>query len=893
MEAHMAGVQAGSAGRLSIEIVAEIARLDADLRKAKALVNAASGDIAKSARAANDNLASIGVGAGKGMQQFARDVAALKGQLDPAWASMQKYRQEVEVAQRALAQGAITHGQYVQALRQSATAAGLLKDKQAEAAAAAQLEAQAQRDAALATQQAAAAAQEAARQQAAYAAQASALRAQLDPMYAAQQRFNQALDQAETLFRAGAITSREYAAAQRLARDALQDHARAVTGTRNAVEDLSPAIAKTSSNARQFSLQMSQVGQQVMAGTSLIQALAMQLPDVAAGMNANQAGAGKFATFLMGPWGIAVTSAIALAVSFGAKLLDTDDATKKAEKGQRSFADVLSDGKKSWVEITKAAKDYADQQQKNRALTIDEIKRNAALAASNLKTALSIREKLAADLEAYETISRRGAQSEAGDVARAGAFARADLARENIAKNEAALKSLTRAANEASIAAATAIAELNVDPAARLRAGYDQLEKSAKAHFGSTAELTKRLTDLGKGEQAALERLSEANRKHSTDTIKLARVTGEEIAKALGTTITSGFRTAEKNAAVHGAKNSAHLTGRAIDIPLTVNGRPLSKEGIRAALEPLGYQIGRILGPGDRGHNDHFHIPFSIKRLDGDQVRNLQEDAAEAARKAAEKAEDEMQKFRMHVLETSIEMAEAMAKAVAPGLAATQQKEWDAFDETVRRTIDGGLDPAYDAMAKLGQVQSGWNEELVRTIDFLDQIGTNGRALGDIGGALLGLTTGDFSGSRGPLGGILQSLGNMQWRGPADANGLGEIKILREEIVNGLDEVFGAKGAFASTMTDVLKGAGTGAAIGGVLFAKRRAQSWAKALLASLAKPLVLWAQSLAPLRAVCSAVCCRRPRRAAPHLPRQACPAPGATAAAASPERKAPAAAR
>lgn len=54
------GVQAG---RLSIEIVAEIARLQTDLDKAKRAVAAASGDIAKSARHANDNLAGIGKGA--------------------------------------------------------------------------------------------------------------------------------------------------------------------------------------------------------------------------------------------------------------------------------------------------------------------------------------------------------------------------------------------------------------------------------------------------------------------------------------------------------------------------------------------------------------------------------------------------------------------------------------------------------------------------------------------------------------------------------------------------------------------------------------------------------------------------------------------------------------
>lgn len=56
----MAGVPAG---RLNIEIVAEIARLQQDLDKAKKLVNGATGDIARAAKAANDNLSSIGGGA--------------------------------------------------------------------------------------------------------------------------------------------------------------------------------------------------------------------------------------------------------------------------------------------------------------------------------------------------------------------------------------------------------------------------------------------------------------------------------------------------------------------------------------------------------------------------------------------------------------------------------------------------------------------------------------------------------------------------------------------------------------------------------------------------------------------------------------------------------------
>jgi len=115
----MAGIQAGggSAGRLSIEIVAEVARLQSDMDKVRRLVKDASGEIARNAKAANDNLASIGRGAGAGVSEFTREVARLKGSIDPAWAALQRYKDEVNVLRQALAQGAITHQQFVAQMR--------------------------------------------------------------------------------------------------------------------------------------------------------------------------------------------------------------------------------------------------------------------------------------------------------------------------------------------------------------------------------------------------------------------------------------------------------------------------------------------------------------------------------------------------------------------------------------------------------------------------------------------------------------------------------------------------------------------------------------------------------------------------------------------------------
>lgn len=105
-----------------------------------------------------------------------------------------------------------------------------------------------------------------------------------------------------------------------------------------------------------------------------------------------------------------------------------------------------------------------------------------------------------------------------------------------------------------------------------------------------------------------------------------------------------------------------------------------------------------------------------------------------------------------------------------------------------------------------------WNGELRKTVDLLDRMGAG--KLGNIGAALAGLGDGDFSGVRGKGGVLLEMLSGTTWK-----NGQGQTVTLREELVKGLNQVFGKGGSFAETMNELLQGAGMGAAIGGVFFA--------------------------------------------------------------------------
>ncbi len=88
-------------------------------------LDATSGSATKLSNALNEaGTSATNTGAKTG--EYSREVARLKSQIDPAWGALQKFRSEAVIAREALDAGAISHKQYVEAMRQSATGAGLL-----------------------------------------------------------------------------------------------------------------------------------------------------------------------------------------------------------------------------------------------------------------------------------------------------------------------------------------------------------------------------------------------------------------------------------------------------------------------------------------------------------------------------------------------------------------------------------------------------------------------------------------------------------------------------------------------------------------------------------------------------------------------------------------------
>ncbi len=102
------------------------------------------------------------------------------------------------------------------------------------------------------------------------------LRAAIDPMYLAQQRFDDELTKAERLLHNGVISQREYAQSVQLSRDNLYRHAQAVGGSAAAGTELDAANRKMSGSLSQLSFQLNDAATMAMSGSSAFQIVATQ-----------------------------------------------------------------------------------------------------------------------------------------------------------------------------------------------------------------------------------------------------------------------------------------------------------------------------------------------------------------------------------------------------------------------------------------------------------------------------------------------------------------------------------------------------------------------------------------------------------------------------------------
>jgi uncharacterized protein YcbK (DUF882 family) len=413
---------------------------------------------------------------------------------------------------------------------------------------------------------------------------------------------------------------------------------------------------------RNLGYQISDISTQLSMGTSPFLILAQQGPQVANALDGAKGAVGRFAAFLSGPWGAALLGAVTILGVFISKNKDAGDGVddlvdklkkqadeaKNAAEAQEVFARTL-DG------VEKALRDNAEALEKLKGPQRTAAEEGLASAEAARKYTLQIRNLTVALLENAQAQLQAANAPGLVTPGSGGASVAQALFTKKVAELEERLKRARDALATAESQVIDARSLVTVEQAARtaedrINARYDaQIEGARKAAVASgktVAALRKEVEAINAAREAELKRYRDSERERKKTTASLPAVTGAEIARALGTSITSGTRTPEQNRAAKGAANSYHLSGQAIDIPLTVNGKPLTKAGIRAALEPLGVVIKELLGPGDKGHSDHFHIAFDKKRRGPDEIARTAERAAEELQREIEAELRRVQAFQ-------------------------------------------------------------------------------------------------------------------------------------------------------------------------------------------------------------------------------------------------------
>lgn len=151
-----------------------------------------------------------------------------------------------------------------------------------------------------------------------------------------------------------------------------------------------------------------------------------------------------------------------------------------------------------------------------------------------------------------------------------------------------------------------------------------------------------------------------------------------------------------------------------------------------------------------------------------------------------------------------LKVIDDQARALGKSAVEKQKKAWEEFEGAVSQAK---LD---DPLLKAARATADWNAQLDATLQRLDQIGGVG---GDIA-KVFKVLSGQGGKLGGPLGALLDTVGGVQWSTIDQNTGDRSIHVLSDEIAR----IFTREGAFGKTMKDLMHGAGTGVAVGSVLF---------------------------------------------------------------------------
>jgi hypothetical protein len=558
---------------------------------------------------------------------------------------------------------------------------------------------------------------------------AAALVAAIDPVFAAQQRFDREMATAKGLLDAGALSAERYAQVERQLVTELNSVTVAHAKGANSAGALRSAIQGASYQVQDTFTQLSM-------GANVMQVVAIQGGQLA-GQFANIEGkAGAVARFMIGPWGLAITGALLVLgpltkgmFDFGNALDEAVDKLKKdaketdiAARAKDIYAKSAA-GVEASIRDQAAALDKAADSEKNAA------QRAYDLAKANLATELSTRARTSALLEQAIAQQKASQANVAYDADQGAGVARArDVANVNdltkrLVENRKLIDIAKRNLLGTGVDLAVEAARREADPIASINYAYKQKtdaaiaasRAAAKAGRDTSAALDTELKSIERNRAAAVKAEQDKQRETTRTTNQIGRnvtlAEARQIAESVGGRVTSDVRSraeqqrlydkyvAYKNggpwaalAAKPGTSN--HERGQALDIEKS-GGITLAK--IIAAYRQAGVKLSEALDEGS-----HYHIAF---RKTGEAARVATEERQEAAKKVREAAAAERE------LESDLRSVVAAydpARAAADDYAATLAKI-DALVKGGKLAVDeaGGLRmAAYHAEQKRAAAES-------------------------------------------------------------------------------------------------------------------------------------------------------------------------------------------
>lgn len=389
---------------------------------------------------------------------------------------------------------------------------------------------------------------------------------------------------------------------------------------------------------------------QVVSGQSALIAFSQQVGQAAFAVQGMGGKAASVAAFLGSGWGSALLVATTVIIPLVGKMMEKNNAledgvaklkkdaeqTAISNKAHAIFTQTLQGQIEAQKELNREMErglvSQSQQNQQNLQISINR-QADAQRAVRDKEDALAVAERRLQNV----IDSRPDTMSSAASSAYAARLASARQQRDTLRTElENARQQVTRTGQgvrDAQITIAVADAKAAVDPLASINKRYDDMaDKARAAARGSdqlTASIRGQLTEIEKQRVAALkaEQDRQAAERRSESDVRNGRVTPGQVGNLLkgefGGTVTS--TTGGKHVA-----NSYHYRGQAVDFVPRGGMGSISKDDVRAYLESQGINIKELLGPGDKGHSDHFHVAFAKSQRSQDQIASRIETAQNA-----------------------------------------------------------------------------------------------------------------------------------------------------------------------------------------------------------------------------------------------------------------------